>query len=350
MQSGDTEFAFFSLAYYNIHAYLMGLPLDPIIEESGTLIDQINHYECDSVRAIVLPFHQMLLSLSGRTEDPLAWVRASEGQDNTQSRSKKKKSSYDPSDTVKIIWSYMSRGQIAYYFEEPAIAGRIWTKLKPLLVGLASYSAPTIDIYFSGLIGTAMYRKTGKRKHLDQARRAVQNMKGLMENFTNTGLNNLHRYYILQADYCATVALTKQQKKQEVRKAFDLAISASSKAGFLQDAALANELCARYFIQREDLFWAKHYMTSAYHLYSDWGAAAKAHHLMQTYRVFIIEDVDFLSRRMSTASKGPLSTAKLLEITFDENGDDPHTNQLDHSTITQDDTWTGVSFGNTISS
>jgi hypothetical protein len=81
---------------------------------------------------------------------------------------------------------------------------------------MSSYSAPTLDIYFTGLIGTAMFRKTGKQKYRDQqAQTAVNSMKSLMEKF-NTCLNNLHRYYIMKADIA-----------DEVREAFDQAISAT---------------------------------------------------------------------------------------------------------------------------
>jgi predicted ATPase len=101
METSDTEFTFFSLAYYYVNAYMMGLPLGPIIEESESLINQIKQYGVESVRAIVLPFHQMLLDLAGRTEDPLAWIYAMEGED---SRLRK---AHDHSENVKVIWSYL---------------------------------------------------------------------------------------------------------------------------------------------------------------------------------------------------------------------------------------------------
>jgi predicted ATPase len=312
METGDTEFAFFSLAYYNVHAYMMGLPLGPIIKESESLIYQIDQYGVESVRAIVLPFHQMLLDLAGRTEDPLAWICAMEGED---SRSRK---AHDPSENVKVIWSYLARGQLAYFFGETATADRTWTKLKPLLAGMSSYSAPTLDIYLAGLIGTAMFRKTGKRKYRNQAQNAVKSMKSLMEKF-NTGLNNLHRYYIMLADCVST--FENRKSKEEVRRVFDQAISAASKAGFLQDAALANELCGEFFVKGEELFWAKHYLTSAYNLYCEWGAGAKAAHLLRNRGVFLDKEQAIVSQRSSTLRKGPLSSERRLDrmsITLDD--------------------------------
>jgi predicted ATPase len=302
METGDTEFAFFSSAFFNAHAYMMGLPLGPVIEESESLIHQINEYGVESVRAIVVPFHQMLLYLSGRTEDPLAWIHGMEGQGS------RRRKAHDPSETVKFIWSYIARGQLAYYLGETAAADQTWTKLKPLLAGMSSYCLLTLDIYFTGLIGTAMFRKTGKRKYRDQAQTAVKSMKSLMEKF-NTGLNNLHRYYIMKADVAAAC---EKKSKDEVREAFDQAISASSKAGFLQDAALANELCGEFFAKGENLYWAKHYLTSAYNGYCEWGAEAKSAHLLRDRGVFIDKEQVTGLRSNPTLRKGPLSTKRLL--------------------------------------
>ncbi|CAB9528682.1 Serine threonine kinase with two-component sensor domain [Seminavis robusta] len=336
LESGDVEFAAFNLQYYNIHAYLMGLPLDPIIEESEKLIQLINQHEVESVRAIVLPFHQMLLDISGRTEDPMAWVNASEGRDRGHRKSSKNN---NPSENVKIIWSYFSRGQLAYFFDEPELADKIWTKLKPLLAGMASYSAPSINIFIGGLIAASMFRKTGKRKYRAQAQMAVKEMKGLMEKY-NTGLNLLHRYYILKAD--CEVTCEKSKSSEEIRKVFDNAISVASKAGFVQDNALAHELCGQHFVDRDDIFWAKHYLTAAHNIYVDWGALAKAEHLSKTRSAFMDHhnpNQRKASNRMSISKKGPLSSRFLsLEVSLDDN--------QDHSTVTQDET----SDGRTISS
>ena len=99
-------------------------------------------YGNESVRAIVLPMHQMLLDLSGRTADPLSWLNAAE----TDSMAARKPR--NPSETVKFIWCYIARGQLAYYFGEVEAAHHIWTRLKPLLAGMPSYSAPSIEIFF----------------------------------------------------------------------------------------------------------------------------------------------------------------------------------------------------------
>jgi hypothetical protein len=303
METGDTEFASLSLAYYIVHAFMMGLPLGPIIEESESLIPQLDQYGVESVRAFVLPFHQMLLDLAGRTEDPLAWILAMEGQDS-------QRQAHNPSENLKVLWSYVARGQLAYYFGETVTADRTWTKLKPIAAKMYSYSFTTLHIFFMGLIAAAMFRKTGKQKYRYEAQNAVKSMKTLIKKF-HTGLNNLHRYYIMLADCDAT--FEKKKNKEQVRKAFDQAISAASKTGFLQDAALANELCGEFFLKGEDLFWAKHYLTSAYNLYCEWGAKAKAVHLLRNRGAFLDKERKIVSQRSSVLRKGPLSSERYLD-------------------------------------
>jgi hypothetical protein len=62
-------------------------------------------------------------------------------------------------------------------------------------------------------------------------------------NKVHSGINCVHKVLILRAEYL-TLLKYKDQKKQEedVRKLFDEAIAQSRRIGFLQDAALANEL------------------------------------------------------------------------------------------------------------
>jgi hypothetical protein len=107
-------------------------------------------------------------------------------------------------------------------------------------------------------------------------------------------------------------AACEKKSKDEVREAFDQAISASSKAGFLQDAALANELCGEFFAKGENLYWAKHYLTSAYNGYCEWGAEAKSAHLLRDRGVFIDKEQVTGLRSNPTLRKGPLSTKRLL--------------------------------------
>lgn len=69
-----------------------------------------------------------------------------------------------------------------------------------------------------------------------------------------------------------------------VKDAYDFAIQASARSGFLQDHALANELAGHHFLWEEnESFLSRTYIKRAYEIYNDWGASAKSAELKNRF-------------------------------------------------------------------
>ena len=134
---------------------------------------------------------------------------------------------------------------------------------------------------FSGLTCSGLAKKISKRKYVREARKAADKMKFIMR---NRGLNNLHRYLLMQADL---LAVTSKKQHREVKLAYDKAIATAGKAGFVQDAALGNELASQYFRSIGDEFWEEQYLTRACELYYEWGALAKVADLTSRHRLHV---------------------------------------------------------------
>jgi hypothetical protein len=180
-------------------------------------------------------------------------------------------------------WGYWcwSRLQLAYYFHELEIADKLVKPYLKLAKQDTFFAVQTVRVFFSGLVASGLMKKTGKRKYKKRAKKELDEMKALMQ---SRGLNNLHRYLLMVADYAAC----KQKDSDEVKRSFDKAIAAAGKAGFTQDAALGNELAGEYFLSLgDDDFWTKHYFSRAHELYHEWGAQAKVDHLFSTRGEYI---------------------------------------------------------------
>ncbi|XXX75433.1 AAA family ATPase [Sorangium sp. So ce134] len=76
-----------------------------------------------------------------------------------------------------------------------------------------------------------------------------------------------HRSLILAAE------LARSQRREGAGALYDQGITAAREGQFLHDAALANELCARHYLDLGRTFVACAYMTEAHRLYGRWGAA-----------------------------------------------------------------------------
>ena len=69
---------------------------------------------------------------------------------------------------------------------------------------------------------------------------------------------------------------------------YEKAITGARENGFTHEEALANELYARYWIERDNERFASLFIREAYSLYRKWGALAKAEHLAKRYPNLII--------------------------------------------------------------
>ncbi|WP_437966506.1 AAA family ATPase [Sorangium sp. So ce260] len=76
-----------------------------------------------------------------------------------------------------------------------------------------------------------------------------------------------HRCLILRAE------LARSERREGAGALYDQGITAARAGQFLHDAALANELCARHYLDLGRTFVACAYMTEAHRLYGRWGAA-----------------------------------------------------------------------------
>jgi hypothetical protein len=195
-----------------------------------------------------------------------------------------------PTTSGHTTWFYWARLQIAYYFREFEIAAQLIAPFENHAASDTSFVVTSPRIFFTGLTASALARKTGKRKHYRRAKRALKEMKTMT---SKQGLNNLHRFKIMEADLLSCKGSKADAKK--AKESFDLAIATSDKAGFLQDTALANELAGEFYLKilgAESS--SRHYFTEAYHLYKKWGAVAKADHLKELRPSYIQRTSVFL--------------------------------------------------------
>ena len=291
METGEIEKAFRSLVGACYFSYLAGLPLDLLENSSSRLLEQILHYNADGLYAIFSQFHFAVVHLMGNTETPLDWTTELTSRFMRDGEASK----VEPSMRFAACRFFWTRIQLAYYFREFDIAGRMIEPFRVLSKTDKAFVSSSVRIYFSGLVSVALARKTKKKAYLKRAKKAMREMKTVV---MNNGVNNIHRYLLLKAEITAFGC----NNLVKVKVCYDAAISTASRAGFRQDAALGNELAAEYTLSIGDESWASHYFTAAHALYRDWGAFAKADHLLKLRGSYI----DSVSMHSSSLF-GPMS-------------------------------------------
>jgi predicted ATPase/serine phosphatase RsbU (regulator of sigma subunit) len=92
--------------------------------------------------------------------------------------------------------------------------------------------------------------------------------------------NHQHRVELLVAEEAASRG---DAEVAAAMAAYDRAIALAQEHGFIQDQALANELCARFHLAHGRSKVARPYLAEAYYTYQRWGAVAKAEELRQRH-------------------------------------------------------------------
>ncbi|MGB3266409.1 MAG: AAA family ATPase, partial [Microcoleus sp.] len=129
----------------------------------------------------------------------------------------------------------------------------------------------------------------------------------LREFAKNCPANYQHKYLAIRAE-----AARLSGQKYEAAECYDSAIALAIENGFIQDAALVNELAARFYLSQNRLIFVKNYLSNARVCYIQWGATAKVRQLEQYYGNLFPEAVE--SRIAATVTASTSSHANILDL------------------------------------
>ena len=134
-----------------------------------------------------------------------------------------------------LIWRYLSRMHTAYLVGAYELAETCGNIIALYAHEDMNFNSVTMSLFLRGLVAIARYRTTKRRKY----KRVVQSVLKQFQNWSSigSGVNLLHRSHLLSAEWAS--ANERASKSQ-----YDMAIYTATRAGFLGDAALANELAA----------------------------------------------------------------------------------------------------------
>ena len=92
---------------------------------------------------------------------------------------------------------------------------------------------------------------------------------------------------------------------------YERAVSGARASGFTHEEALANELYARFWAERDKARFAGPLMREAHSLYRKWGALAKADHLAERYPDWVVQRRVLIPDPQASSSGSDLRTSKL---------------------------------------
>jgi predicted ATPase/signal transduction histidine kinase len=272
LETGDLEYAAYSLYNYSSFSYFIGKELTLLAQEMATYnyaIAQIKQERTLNWNAI---YRQSVLNLLGTQKNPCRLI--GEAYDEEQML-QFHLSSKDGSCLFALYWNKL---YLCYLFQDFSQAVENATLAEKYLESVTGQLHVTVFHLYDSLARLAIYADSSisEQKHILDKVQANQEKFHKWAHYAP--MNYLHKFYLVEAErYRVTGNYIK------AIELYDCAISCAKENDYINEEALANELAARFYLQWGKEKIAQTYLTDAYYCYVRWGAKAKVDDLATQY-------------------------------------------------------------------
>jgi len=269
LETGDLEWSVWCIFSYSFHSYCAGKELTELEQELATYSMAIA--QCKQATALNYQkiYHQAVLNLLGRNENPEILVGDVYNEDLMLPQHQQ------VNDRPAVYHQKINKLILCYLFENYQQAIAQAAVAEEYLDGVPGLFVSTLLPFYDCLAQLAISsRETG----FFQESRIVQHKEKLAQFATLAPNNHLHKFNLVEAEYYRILG-----EYSQAIQLYDCAITGAKKNNYLQEQALANELAAKFYLNWGKEKIAAGYMQDAYYCYAQWGAKAKIAHLEKNY-------------------------------------------------------------------
>lgn len=273
LETGDLEYATFAIAYRCYHAYLIGRELSQLEQEISRYEVAMAQFKQGLPLHLLSIYHQSVLNLMGQSADPCCLTHSclSENHRLPQSAAVDEQS----------ILFHLSLNQLilSYLFHDTAqVAACVVTTNQLLSAGAVGLLTVPVFHFYDSLARIAIFAGVPAVEQPDIFEEIAGNQRKIKHWAEYAPMNYLHKFYLVEAEQCRIL-----HHDAEAADAYDRAIALAQEHGYIQEAALANELAGRFYLAKGRTKIAQMYLLEARRGYWCWGAMAKVNDLDQRY-------------------------------------------------------------------
>lgn len=300
LETGDLEYAIFSIVFYCYHCYLVGKELVQLEQEMISYHNQIARFKQETPLYVHKIYHQSVLNLINSSENP-GYLRGESYQEDK----------YLPlhlaiNDQYTIFHLYLNKLILCYLFEQYLEAVKNAAKAEHLLLdGAMGLLVVPIFYFYDSLASLAQFYHVSKSRQQQILKKVAVNQKKMKQWAHHAPMNYLHKFYLVEAEIYRVIG-----KDIQAMEAYDRAISLANEHGYINELALANELAAKFYLAKDKPKIAQVYLLDSRSAYLQWGATAKVKDLEIRYPQLL--------ERISTKSRKGTNSFTTTESTVSE--------------------------------
>ncbi|MGF2034720.1 MAG: trifunctional serine/threonine-protein kinase/ATP-binding protein/sensor histidine kinase [Nostoc sp. CmiVER01] len=272
LDTGDLEYAGYAAYIYCFQAYITGQELTKLAKELeiyGAAIEKINQKTALNYNNI---YHQVILNLIESKTTPWELVGAVYNERSMLTLHEK------TNDDTALWHVFVNKLILCYLFQKLDLAVEYALKAKQYSgSGYAMVNTPVLNLYDS-LLQLALFPTLSPVEQQRILQQVAENQDTMQQWANYAPMNHQHRFELVEAEKCRILG-----QKTAAIEFYDRAISLARENGYIQEAALSNELAAKFYLDWGKEKIAQVYMQEAYYCYTSWGAKSKVDDLEQRY-------------------------------------------------------------------
>ncbi len=295
LNTGDVEYAGYNAVHYSTYYLFVGDELEPVDERMKQYVDLSEQLRQEYGIYYIRIWRQLVLELRGVGDERRRLAGASFDEEAMAPRL---------GQMLPVIFSmHMARALLQYYFGEPLLARESARRAEEYLGAVAGFVSVVQHAFYQSLAILGAYDQIPAEERAEALAKVDANLAKLARWAGHAPANNQHKLDLCRAERARVLGAP-----MEAMDLYDRAIAGSRRHGYVHEEALSYELAARLYagLGREEI--ARHYLSTAYRGYLEWGAAGKCKALVEASPFLAVEVAGGRARRGVSASSSGSSS------------------------------------------
>lgn len=297
---GDVEFACYNAAFYYMHLFFVGRPLQGVAAQLARYVELMAKLRQEFQSNFIQLWRQLVLALLGELADE---YRLS---DETLDEVETMQFLLQTKNYSSIFYAYYTKLVLSYLTRNYSQAITYANLAESYAEGVAGTVVVVEHNFYFSLALLARY-STAEKSEQKRILHQVRSQQSKMKKWANDCPENYQpKYELVEAEINRSLG-----QILEAMAAYDRAIQAARDYGYLQIEALANELAAEFYFSLGKNPIAYIYLEAAHYGFVRWGAMAKVADLEARYPRLFARLAVSQSTSISNPSVAASSTAEI---------------------------------------
>ena len=288
---GALEHAASNASLYSYYSYFAGIELLKIEQDISKYNDAIRKLGQKAYLFMNQRSWQVVLNLMGYNEDPTILTG------DVFDEERMLKLYQEENNRAGTCGLYLNKLILCYLFQQYDRAANHAGNAEKHLAALIGMVPFAVFHFYDSLAQLALFSETPQTNQKNIFRKVAKNQKKMKKWAHHAPMNYLHKWQLVEAERARVLG-----KDEKAMAFYDQAIAGAKENQYIQEEALANELAAKFYLEKGETDTARKYMTEARYCYDHWGAKAKVDHLDQNYPE-LLTDVSAKASQVSTNDK-----------------------------------------------